>query len=303
VPLQDSQTITFEPRQVANPDSAPLAIFGSELQVMNWRGPDTLESGMRTAIYTLDWSAMHRPGHYYSSFLQLQTRDYQGIAGDDVLMLRWLYPPTLWQRGDNVPDTHTLTIPAALAPGAYRLVAGAYVFVDKRLQAVNASGESLGDSATIGWIKVPQAKVPAMPRNGVDVNARINGEFALRHASVDPLLDGKVHLTLYWQALVQRPNIDATIFVHVLDNSGRQITQQDARPWNGQYPTFIWDQGETVKTEYTLDIGNAVQRDLTIEIGMYTFPDQKRLPVTENGSAASDNVVRIASRLLMGQEF
>ena len=135
------------------------------------------------------------------------------------------------------------------------------------------------------------------------MNANITGAFALRHANLDPAPDGKMHLALYWQSLALRPNIDATIFVHVLDKSGKIIAQQDARPWNGQYPTFIWDQGETVKTDYTLDIGSAVKSDLTVEIGMYTFPDQKRLPVTQNGSATPDNVIRISLQSLLGQEF
>ncbi len=132
-PLSNSQAVMFEPRQAAATNT-PLAIFGGELTLLNWRGPDVLTPGLGKANYSLDWSAIRRPGNYYSSFLQLQTQDYRGIAGDDILMLRWIYPPTMWQPGDNVPDTHTLTIPPDLAPGAYRLVAGVYVFVDKRLQ-------------------------------------------------------------------------------------------------------------------------------------------------------------------------
>ena len=302
--LPESPAITFEPRAINDSAHTPLAIFGNELQIMNWRGPDILDQSTNTVTYTLDWSAVQRPGNYYSSFVQLQTQDYKGIAGDDILMLRWLYPPTMWQRGDDIPDTHTLTIPADLAPGAYRLVAGAYVFVDKRLQAVGPAGDSLGDAPTLGWVKVPQANLPAIPKSGIDVDASIDGMFGLRHAAVETLPDGKLHLILDWQALVRRPNIDATIFVHVVDKSGKMIAQQDARPWNGQYPTFIWDQGETVQTDYTFDVGTAAKDDLNIEIGMYTFPDQKRLSVIQNGSAAADNVIRLNSlSALMGQSF
>src|SRR5262249_34053151 len=158
-------------------------------------------------------------------------------------------------------------------PGAYRLVAGAYVFAEDRLPARTSTGQALGNSATIGWVKMPQPAIPPIPNDGLAVNANIGNLFALRHASAESLPDGKIQVTLYWQSLMRRPNIDATIFVHVLDSTGNIIGQQDARPWGGQYPTFIWDQGEIVKTEYDLDVKNVNYGDLALEVGMYTFPD------------------------------
>src|SRR5258708_10964569 len=96
--------------------------------------------------------------------------------------------------------------------------------------------------------------------------------------------------------MVWRPDFDATIFVHLIDSQGKIAAQQDARPWGGQYPTFIWDQGEIVQTDYTFDLKNVLDSgDLSVEVGMYTFPDLKRLAVTQTNIPAPDRAVHLGT--------
>jgi hypothetical protein len=299
--------ITFEARA---PNADLNVQFGDQFMLSNWLGPDTLrieqndQKNPQSIPFTLNWSPLRRLGHYYNTFLQLQTQDLQRITGDDVWLLRWLYPTTLWKPGDVVPDTHILNIPPTLAPGAYRLVAGAYFFAEDRLPAHTSAWEALGDSATIGWVKVPQPSIPSIPINGATMSASVGDLFALRHVTAEPLPGGKIHVALYWQSLTRRPNIDATIFVHVLDTKGNLVSQQDSRPWNGQYPTFIWDQGEIVKTEYDLDTKTVAYGDLSLEVGMYTFPDLKRLVVIQDSKPSPDNVIRLGNlRKVMAEMF
>src|SRR5262249_47182777 len=69
--------------------------FSDQFMLADWLGPDTLNLDQKMPqpiSFTLDWSPLHRLGHYYNTFLQLQTQDLQRIAGDDVWVLRWLYP-------------------------------------------------------------------------------------------------------------------------------------------------------------------------------------------------------------------
>jgi hypothetical protein len=262
---------------------AQQAIFGEEVQIVSWRGPDTLpDSGLAT--YTLDWTALRRIGHEYSAFLQLQTQDYQRIIGDDMHVWRWLFPSTIWRTSDIVPDVHRLEIPDDLQPGAYRLVAGMYVatFVDERIPA--AGEDAQNDMATIGWVKVPQVDMPSPDDAMLSLEATLDDTFALRGATAAQD-NSQLHISLYWESLDDRPDIDATIFVHVVNGSDEIVAQQDARPWAGQYPTFIWDRGEIVQTDYVLDIGDADLNDLSVRVGMYTFPDLARLPVMQDGNA------------------
>ena len=94
-----------------------------------------------------------------------------------------------------------------------------------------------------------------------------------------------------WESLVERPEIDATIFVHVQNASADLITGQDARP--DGYPTFIWSQGERVETDYTLNLSGLSPDDLKVFVGMYAFPDLTRLPVLQNDELVAEARVEL----------
>src|SRR5262249_6851110 len=143
-------------------------------------------------------------------------------------------------------------------------------------------------------IKVPQAHQPTIPANAVGVHAFFkSGVVLLALTAVpDPKNHSRVDLSLYWQSGEQRAPIDATIFVHIADKSGKIVAQQDERPWNGQYPPFIWDKGEVIQTTSSLDTGGAAPADLNLELGMYTFPGAVRVPVTQDGNTLQNSVVR-----------
>lgn len=292
--LPTSLTLTYEPRHT---DSA--LVFGdSELQLLGWHGENTLDVSEETAVtYTLDWQALKQMGHEYSAYLQIQTQNFERITGDDVRILRWLYPTSVWRAGDTVPDIHTFTVPAALPAGAYRLVLGVYPFVAPQARLpVYKEGALLGDSVTIGWLKVPQAALPQPPDNRQQIDAVIGSDFALRFAGAEIDPPRHLRLSLYWEALAERPNIDATIFVHVVDEaSGENITQQDLRPWGGQYPTFIWGKNEIIQTDYLLDINNSQLDTLSVKVGMYTFPSLERLEVKQNGEIPTDRRVNLGN--------
>jgi hypothetical protein len=282
---------TFEPQTVSG---QPIAVFGeNELQLMGWRGPDTLStSGSQTLIYTLDWQGLTRMGHKYSAFVQLLTQDFQPIAGDDVRILEWLYPTSAWRAGDIVPDVHSLTISGELQPGAYRLVAGVYPFVtlDKRLQVLTPTGEPANDSLTLGWLKVPQREMLVLGEGVAPIEATI-GDFTLIGAEVTKLEGNQILVSLYWKSQVERRMVDATIFVHVVDETDTNVAQQDERPWGGQYPTFIWGKDEIVRTDYIVDIEPAAMGELSLKVGMYALPSVDRFPVVQNGQPVADGRV------------
>jgi hypothetical protein len=144
---------------------------------------------------------------------------------------------------------------------------------------------------TVGWIKVPQSNPPSAGQGILKPDAILGDAFALRGASATPGENGQMHLTLYWEALTDRAPVDATIFIHVIGPDGTLVDQSDTRPWDGQYPTFIWDQGERVQTDHLLAIGDASPADLIVHVGMYTLPGVTRLAAIQNGAPAPNNLV------------
>lgn len=76
---------------------------------------------------TLHWQAQTPQGQDYHVFLHLRDAANQPVAQADGLP-SWYGPQPIssWPPGEVVLDAHVLSLPASLAPGRYRLVAGLY---------------------------------------------------------------------------------------------------------------------------------------------------------------------------------
>lgn len=276
-PVPEGLTLAFAPLHGGD---APLARFGDELTIEGWYGTDTL-TGQANATFTPLWStARPRLGHEYAAYLQLQTQDYERLANAEGLLLRWLYPTSIWEAGGRVPTTFTLALPDELPAGAYRLVMGVYYARRPYLPAESTVAQSLPNSATIGWVKVPPASTPTVPSDLSTLDVQIGDHIALLAIEQDNTPSG-LTVRLYWQARTHRPALDATLFVHVLDAGGAIVAQQDTRPHGGAYPTFIWDAGEVVMTEHVLGVPPP---NYSLRLGMYTLPYMGNLPVMKDGA-------------------
>ena len=75
---------------------------------------------------TLTWRATARPVSDLTAFLHLIGPDGQLVAQHDKAPLDGFYPTSAWTPGTILTDTYALQLPATLAPGRYRLVAGWY---------------------------------------------------------------------------------------------------------------------------------------------------------------------------------
>lgn len=268
----------------------PIAVFNNELEIIQWVGDDTIISeGEYT--YTLDWSVNRPVSHEYGAFVQLLTQDWERIAGDEQLILRWLYPTIAWKPQQIIPDVFKLNISSDLPTGAYRLVAGAWYINSGKIPAQSFLGDTVDNIATIGWIKVPQEIEPQPPVDAIAIDALLNNQFELTNAEITSTDGNKINVKLYWKSLIDRPQIDATIFVQALDANQAIISQSDIRPHNGQYPTFIWDEGEIVVTEHQLEVTEI--EDIQLIAGMYTQPDFTRLLVTQDGQDIADDLIRL----------
>ena len=59
------------------------------------------------------------------------------------------------------------------------------------------------------------------------------------------------------------------------------LSQRDAGPRNGTYPTSSWDKDEIIPDVYALTIPrDAKPGEYQLIIGMYAWPDLQRLPIT-----------------------
>ncbi len=111
---------------------------------------------LRTTLY---WQPVIQPKGDYASYLHLVDDKGQNVASQDNPHTGAANPTTQWKAGSLITDTASIPIPAGLAPGAYRLVAGMYS-VDPstgKLQSLPAScrnGELYGDAVALGSVEI-----------------------------------------------------------------------------------------------------------------------------------------------------
>jgi hypothetical protein len=123
------------------------ADFGGRVRLLGYdRAP--LRPGEPWRI-TLFWQALDEMAVDYTVFVHLRPVEDGGPATQvDEMPRQGAYPTSLWLPGEVVSDTHTLAVPADLAPASYAIDVGLYVPETGRYLPV------AGDvSLTLGTIK------------------------------------------------------------------------------------------------------------------------------------------------------
>jgi hypothetical protein len=97
-----------------------------------------------------------------------------------------------------------------------------------------------------------------------------------------------LQLTLFWHtdaALDQRYKI----FLHLLDQDGRLVTQRDSEPGGGLNPTTSWPVAKTIVDNHGLLLPSDLQPgEYTLIIGLYDLTDPAaRLPLLDEGDEKS----------------
>ncbi len=200
----------------------------------------------------------------------------------------------------------TTSIPAGTLPGAYRLA----------LQ-VNA-GEGIGDLSVstmdrqpvsdklfIGPLRIPPL-APSQAELGDAHPIRVT--FADTFSLVGYYLDEteaspgeSVSISLFWRSN-KASNKNYTVFLHLLDKSGRVVSQVDAQPHAGTFPTSLWESGQRIRDDHVLYVPpNLPPGEYRIELGLYEYPSMTRLrAVGADGKSLGnrillDDVIRVAN--------
>jgi len=101
--------------------------------------------------------------------------------------------------------------------------------------------------------------------------------------------EGQLVVTLYWRALI--PNdAYATVFVHLLDESGNILAQHDSPPVQGTYPLPVWPLGLIIADQHLLTLPpDAPAGPYRLAVGLYDPVTFIRWPVAgANGEPLPD---------------
>ena len=120
---------------VVRPEPSPpmqpaLTTFGP-LALIEAKSPATTVAPGGQIPVELLWQAADAPGEPLVVVTQLQDAAGRVAAGLEAQPLDGRYPTQNWAAGEFVRDRHTLSLPADLPPGAYRLIVGLYRAADR----------------------------------------------------------------------------------------------------------------------------------------------------------------------------
>lgn len=178
-----------------------------------------------------------------------------------------------------------------LAAGLWNLTSNR---VARTVAVVVGAGLLLLSIAAPIWVIRPQYETPTLAKRQVwtlphrsDVTfgeqIRLLGYRVERAESSDDQRNAT--MTFYWQA-VQHPELDYSVFVHVINEAGELIAQGDAGLGSDQnYPTSAWWAGDIVPSQHALILP---PDGYEIRVGVYFWADGSRLAAVENGMPIGD---------------
>ncbi len=258
-------------KQTLPAEAIPLdRIYGGKLRLLGYRLAPAQPQPGDTLTATLFWQRIEEillPLH-----LTVQLADSRnlplGRVDRPLPVDEWLY-------GEVRTTRHTFELSSALeTPLAGQLEVKLQDEAEVPLRPTTETGNGLTDLTarfTISPAEWPSPNEPtpieAMWQNGL----RLTG-YTWSHEAV----------TLYWQT-DQAITESYTAFVHLLDEAGQIVAQNDSLPRAGAYPTPWWQPDQLVEDMHPL----ALPPDLPpgtyqITVGFYNATDGQRLLLTDS---------------------
>ena len=219
------------------------------------------------------------------------------------------YPTSQWHAGTNY---RIRTLPWTLESERFTLVIGVYRGDDGwdnagRLLITDHVGDLLPLEADtllrVGAVeRSPQgiwrvaSDMPPAPERAFDAQfgrvARLQGA-TLSGLSATP--GGAIEFTLFWDVR-STPEVDYSLFAHLINSNGEKIAQADWQPRDtlGPRPTSTWRAGELIVDRQTLLIPtDAALGEYRLLLGAYDWRSGERLHVT-GADAGPEDVVQLA---------
>lgn len=218
----------------------------------------------------------------------------------DALPGNGLYPPRVWQPNEIIVDTYRVPVTGAVQlPPVGRIEAGlAQIGSTRPLVAHDPTGQEI--TPNLGRFKIAGVNSPGeavlarfTANDAFDLlKLKFIGQRAVTQFEISPPRENATVTALRagdtirveYTLRARRANLDDhTFFAHLVDGTGRTIAQYDAPPFQGTYPTSLWDNGEVVSDAFSFAVpSNTAAGMYSLEFGIYSSADLARLPINGN---------------------
>jgi hypothetical protein len=245
-----------------------------------------LLAGETVAVH-LVWKSTDPMRQDYRLRLALIGENGMVYREEDFDLLDFDYPTSQWQPGDVLQDWYYLPTSEDIPSGDAVVTLN---LLDQEDRLV------LDDSLKVGtvWLQAvePSFEVPAGVHERTAVS--VGNKVALSGYDLLPRVKSgeSAVVTLYWRAQ-RRMTTSYKVFVHLYDDEGALVAQQDRLLALGIRPTTAWRIGEIVADRYYVPVGSDVSPgSYTVCVGLYDTQTGERLPAVDaRGDQLAQNCV------------
>ncbi len=277
------------PNAVVGAEHPTRVNFGDKVMLLGYDLDGEPSAAGRSVHVRLYWQALGPVGEDYSTFVHLdalpnlQTRAQSDNVQPGDARAQIDVPVRIWTTDTYVRDEHTLGIPADLPPVAYALRVGLYDRDGRRLSVLDESGHGTEDAAFLQPLHLLPPQGPPALKDLADARGYRFGDrielLGTRLEATSIPAGQPLRLRVFWRATAA-PVRDYTVFVHVLDATGKVVAQADGQPVNGAYPTSWWLPGQVIEDAREVALSGLPAGAYQLALGVYDLASGERLPVT-----------------------
>ncbi len=269
----------------ALPNADRVATFGGDILLLHARLNHTRVNVGESLGVTLYWGGARPMNQSYRVVLEALDLNNEIIGRKFFIPFNGRFATQRWQPDVFFSDDYMLPIDPDAQRGVTRVQLS--IFAQYPTPGLLPLDNATGNTFLVGRAKVDAPAIT--PPNTNETAVAVFGN-AIR---LDRTRMQANQIEFDWRVLHQ-PDKDYTLFVHVLDANGNKIGQQDAQPFDGQYPTGLWERGERVRDTRTLALPPEARQ---VRIGWYDAHTGQRLPAQKaDGSPWRDDIVLIEIR-------
>jgi hypothetical protein len=276
--------------------SRPLeANFADQVKLLGYDlGANRVRPGEGIPL-TLYWQGLDWLGNDYTIFTKLLAAD-QSVHGGRDRLPREGYRTIYWAPGEIISDPFGLPVAPDAPDGVYYVNIGLYKQVGQQalsLPLIQNGQPGEATSINIGPIKVGHAP-PGLTLETANPQTPLNQPFGdspnltlLGYDLNEPFINNcqltinncQLLFTLYWRSEAPLP-LDYTTFAHLRDAAGKTVAQKDQPPFQGAYPTSLWDPGEIIADQISIPLPAELPAGkYELMVGWYDLRTGQRLTV------------------------
>jgi hypothetical protein len=269
------------------PDTTPaLLTFEDVVQVTSVNAETTYlqdrEGQRHYAHVRITWRALKRTTENYAFGISILGRDAEVLGNLNVEPARGAYPSTNWNRGDTFEDEYYVLLekPCARLPALGRVNVSVYEFkrvedqrntiamsITHQLQARDGEGRAV--APIVGRFRIDEPLQPMAVFWQPPLGAFDN--IALRQINMPADIQAGTAMTIQLTYEVWGgSSVAGNAFVHVYNERGIRVAQDDHVPLMATYPTDMWQPGECIDDTFALRIPITATGTLRAVTGFYS---------------------------------